>query len=306
MMISKSNYCPFGNDISKCSGYSTDAFKNIICAEHLEKIYGLTIVPHIRTNEMFRYTVGPFLMPAYKTSFQPNTVIFPDSDFFDLTFDTSNTQSNHDYKYKLNRNIMTHIYEIVKTKNLSSQEMIQNRIHTQIIRNVSVPDPQAVTSFQVKDNSTLTTVQNMLTNLKHTINNHVYKPLYDKIDLLDSNVMAADGTQPKASDKDLSAFSKFMMVNMLHAFHSCDKTDPKMYAATILPNVQYKKGIGFVTLSEIANGDYLVLLSHEMGTPHLYHTKVYEEQFQTRELGSKTMMGETVHIHNSILANCSY
>ena len=305
MFQHKSNYCTFGNDVSKCTGYSTDAFKNIICSKHLEDIYGLMVTPRIRTNETSREIVGPYLMPAYKTSFKPNTVIFPDKLFFDKTFNTMEMKMPHEYKYSMSRNLTKHIESIIfRGKNTNSNETNLNRMHVQIIRNASVPDPLDVDTYKINDKNTLTAVQTRLANLKHTVENHVYSNLYEKVDTLDSNVLKDDPDGANEEKPTLSAFHKFVTLNMLHSFHSCDQTEPNMYAATIPPNIQYRENIGFVTLTEISNGDFLVLLGHETGTQHLYHTKVFVEHFPTKELGNKIHMGETINMHDSILSNC--
>lgn len=302
MINNKTNNCIFGTDATKCSGYSAESFKYIICSKHLEEIYGLEVVPFHKSNETYRQTIGPFLQPAYKTSFKPYTVIIPDKDFFDKTFDTYEKVSD-DYKYNISNALSKHIqYMVTDSRNTSDTN--SRRLHYELIRHMSVSDFSSI-SVKVPNSQMLTKLKDQLSRLRNIVDDKIYSNIYDKIGFLDTDSTTNHMNRVDYKDK-FSAFHEFFITNVLHSFHECDATDPNMYAATIPPNLMYKKGIGFVALTEISNGDYLVLLSHETGTSHLYNSKVYEEQFPTKEIGSKIKMADGNHIHQSLFSNCHY
>lgn len=298
----KTNNCIFGTDATKCSGYRAESFKYIICDKHLEEIYGLEVVPFHKSNETYRQTIGPFLQPAYKTSFKPQTVIIPDKEFFDKTFDTYEKVSE-DYKYNISNALTKHIqYMVTDSKNLSDTN--SRRLHYELIRHMSVVDLSTI-SVKVPNNHMLTKLKDQLSRLRNIVDDKIYSNLYERIGLLDINSFTTEIKEKNNNDR-YSAFYEFFMTNILHSFHECNATHPTMYSATISPNLIYKKGVGFVALTEISNGDYFVLLSHETGTSHLYNSKVYEEQFPTREIGNKIKMADGNHIHQSLFSNCNY
>lgn len=303
----KTNNCIFGTDVTKCSSYSAESFKYIICTKHLEEIYGLEVVPFHKSNETYRQTIGPFLQPAYKTSFKPNTVIIPDQTFFDKSFDTLEKVAD-DYKYTINNALLMHIQNLVSESKHSSDPNSM-RLHYHLIRHMSEPDPTQIKDIKVNNSDLLKTLKDRLHRLRNIVDDPVYKKIYENIDLLENGVITeqkdiAEGNETKVAA--FSAFYQFFMTNILHSFHETRATDPIMYAATIPANMTYKKGIGFVALMEISNGDYLVSLSQETGTSHLYKSKVYEEQFPTRDISHKTKMADGNHIHHTVFSNCNY
>lgn len=302
---SKANNCIFGTDATKCSSYSAESFKYIICTKHLEEIYGLEVVPCHKSNETYRQTIGPFLQPAYKTSFKPNTVIIPDQTFFDKSFDTLEKVAD-DYQYTINNTLLMHIQNLVnESKHSSDPNNI--RLHYQLIRHMSVSDPTQIKDIKVNNGDMLKALKDRLHRLRNIVDDPVYKKLYEKIDLVDNGVLTVSGIQQTESNvSEFSAFYQFFMTNILHSFHQTQATDPIMYAATIPANMMYKKGIGFVALMEISNGDYLVSLSQETGTSHLYKSKVYEEQFPTKDITHKIKMADGNHIHHTVFSNCNY
>lgn len=305
----KINNCIFGTDATKCSTYSAESFKYIICSKHLEEIYGLEVVPFHKSNEMYRQTIGPFLQPAYKTSFKPNTVIIPDRQFFDKSFDTF-AKTLEDYRYVISNALLMHIQNMVNESKHSSDPN-SRRLHYELIRHMSEPDPTKITEIKVNNNDMLKALKDRLHRLRNIVDDPIYKRIYENIGLLDSSVLneqknASAAADLKLLEENLSAFYQFFITNVLHSFHESQATDPVMYAATIPPNMIYKKGVGFVALTEISNGDYLVLLSQETGTSHLYNSKVYEEQYPTKDIGHKTKMADGNHIHHTVFSNCNY
>lgn len=304
----KLNNCIFGTDASKCSTYITESFKYIICDKHLEEIYGLEVVPHYKTNEMYRQTFGPFLQPAYKTSFKPNTVIIPDRQFFDKSFDTL-AKTVDDYRYVISNALQMYIQNMVNDSKNSSDPN-SRRLHYELIRHMSEPDPTKITQIKVNNNDMLKALKDRLHRLRNIVDDPIYKKIYENIALLDSSILTDKTKENSAnstvSEENFSAFYEFFMSNVLHTFCEIQATNPVMYAFTIPPNITYKKGVGFVALTEISNGDYLVLLSQETGTSHLYSRKVYGEQYPTKDIGHKTKMADGNHIHHTVFSNCNY
>lgn len=268
--MASSSVCLFNCPDLKCPTKNVFSFTNVICINHLKKIFGLNLWLFRSETAMETSLAGPFLIVDQDLEFETNTVVFPERDYLDSYLFPRVDQMEYN-NYKLNPRLK-HYLDLINSRNLGFKNADTYKVHLELIRNLSLPKI-AHDTINIAGNDDDTThgmlkgeIAAKLNVLTNWVTNEPYYKVFDKLTVIDE----PDG--PEIPITKFSTFYAFMLFNCIYDRHEF-QTPKFVTPITCYANLKYVKGIGFVTVQNIPNPLPLTVIGRSKSSISYYNVK---------------------------------